>query len=94
MSVASYAKNRVRAGVKRALVFVTARPALSFFVRRQIARSPALVQVLRRFVLRLQNSGVPVAPEMGPATDLSDASEATRQIFDDLRRARRNAPHS
>jgi hypothetical protein len=78
-----------------ALHFVNARPRLSFFLRRAISRLPFLVPAMRALKLRLQlnnshaDTGLPP-----PASDLSGLPDAARQVFDDLRRARRQAPHS
>lgn len=78
-----------------ALRYVNARPKLSFFLRRTISRLPFLVPAMRALKLRLQlnnthgDAGLPP-----PSADLSALPDAARQVFDDLRRARRQTPHS
>lgn len=83
-----------KAVLLRAVRFVTARPALSYFVRRNVARFPWLVRLLRGVVLRMQAQALPDSTPAAAATDLNHLPAAARQVFDDLRRSRQNAPHS
>jgi len=84
-----------KATLLRAVRFVTARPALSYFVRRNVARFPLLVRLLRGVVLRMQAQPLPDAAHgVAASADLSQLPAAARQVFDDLLRSRRNAPHS
>jgi hypothetical protein len=85
---------RVKGLAGYALRYVNARPKLSFFLRRNISRLPFMVPVMRALKLRLQlNQAHAAAPGHAPA-DLDSLPEAARQVFDDLRRARRQPPQS
>ena len=84
----------VKALLLRAVRFVTARPALSYFVRRNVARFPLLVRLLRGVVLRMQAQALPSAGQGAAPADLSQLPATARQVFDDLLRSRHNAPHS
>ncbi|MYM85507.1 hypothetical protein GTP44_26720, partial [Duganella sp. FT50W] len=76
--------------------YVNRRPALSFFLRRNIARLPFLVPLARQLHLRLKlsqsNGPAPqVAPADAPAAvavavDTSHLPDTARRLFDDLRR--------
>jgi hypothetical protein len=92
------AVNAVLRRVKRlagyALRYVTARPRLSFFLRRSISRLPFMVPVMRAMKLRLQLNNTHAAAAAPVPADLDSLPQAARQVFDDLRRARRQAPHS
>ncbi|NGZ86537.1 FkbM family methyltransferase [Duganella aceris] len=91
-------RRRVKGLAGAALRYVTARPRLSFFLRRNISRLPFMVPVMRALKLRLQlNNAHAPSPEAAPPpapTNLDGLPEAARQVFDDLRRARRQSPHS
>jgi len=77
-----------------ALRYVNARPKLSFFLRRNIARLPFMVPLMRALKMRLQlNTNHAAAAAPMPA-DLDSLPEAAHQVFDDLRRASRQAPRS
>ncbi|MEV4782068.1 hypothetical protein, partial [Burkholderia sp. LMU1-1-1.1] len=77
--------------LRRAVQFVVARPKLSFFVRRQAARFPLLVRVLRRLAMRARAGGADAA-QAAPAPELHQLPAAARQVYDDLRRSRHGAP--
>lgn len=78
---------------KAALAFITARPALAYFLRRQLGRSPRLVALLRTLAMRLK--AAPPAPASAAAdTDLQQLSPAARQLLDQLQRALRHSRHS
>jgi len=77
-----------------ALRYVNARPKLSFFLRRNIARLPFMVPLMRQLKLRLQLQHNQTAASVPVPADLDSLPDAARQIFDDLRRARRQSPHS
>ncbi|WGG51375.1 FkbM family methyltransferase [Rugamonas sp. DEMB1] len=76
----------------RALRFVTARPALSFLLRRAVSRLPFLVPAMRALKLRLQLNQNHAAAAAAPPAELAALPEAARRIFDDLRRASGHAP--
>jgi FkbM family methyltransferase len=77
----------------RVLRYVNARPALSFFLRRNISRFPFMVPAMRALKLRLQLGNNHAAAETAPAAGLGDLPDAARQVFDDLRRSQRRIPH-
>jgi hypothetical protein len=77
-----------------ALRYVNARPRLSFFLRRNISRLPFMVPLMRALKMRLQLHHTHAAAAAPMPADLDSLPEAARQVFDDLRRARRQAPHS
>ncbi|NRR29097.1 hypothetical protein HSX11_02765 [Oxalobacteraceae bacterium] len=81
----------VRGLLRRSLRFVTSRPALSYFVRRNLARLPFMVPLMRSVKYRIESAKAAsaVAP---PASHLDQLSSSTRQVLDDLQRLR--APHS
>ncbi|MRW88262.1 hypothetical protein GJ698_29715 [Pseudoduganella sp. FT26W] len=85
---------RVKGLAGYALRYVNARPKLSFFLRRNIARLPFMVPLMRALKLRLQLNHTHAAAAAPVPADLDSLPEAARQVFDDLRRARRQAPHS
>ena len=68
---AGAAKRRARGLAGRALRYVDARPRLSFFLRRNLARLPVVAPLLRRLKLRLQMG--PAAPAPGPAAAHGEA---------------------
>ncbi|QGZ39527.1 FkbM family methyltransferase [Pseudoduganella flava] len=77
----------------RAIRFVVSRPALAFFLRRQIARFPGLVPRARAILMRSRHTTA--APGGGAtATDLTHVPDAARRVFADLSRPRRQPPHS
>lgn len=78
-----------RRGVKAALAFITARPALAFWLRRQAGRSPRLVGMLRALAMRSRAPAPPAHAASGaPASaELEQLAPAARQIYDDLQRA-------
>lgn len=78
---------------KAALAFVTARPALAYFLRRQLGRSPRLVALLRTVAMRLK-APPPPAASAAADTELQQLSPAARQVFDQLQRALRHSRHS
>ncbi|KQW96539.1 hypothetical protein ASC94_06745 [Massilia sp. Root418] len=89
----------VRAGkgvLRRSMRYVIARPKLSFFLRRNAARLPFMVPLLRSLKMRLEASqnvqataaAVPSAP---PPSAPSQIPDAARQVLADLRR---RASHS
>ncbi|UTY58021.1 FkbM family methyltransferase [Massilia sp. erpn] len=71
---------------RRVLHFVTARPALAFFLRRQLGRFPRLVTLLRALAMR-SVSAPASAPAGQPAGDLAQLPPAARQVFHELQRA-------
>lgn len=78
----------VKGVLRRVVRFVVARPALAFFVRRQAARFPPLVRVLRRVAMRSQTQAQAVeAGQAPPSAELQHLPAAARQVYDDLRRA-------
>jgi hypothetical protein len=85
---------RVKGVAGYALRYVNARPKLSFFLRRNISRLPFMVPVMRALKMRLQLNHTHAAAAAPMPADLDSLPEAARQVFDDLRRARRQAPHS
>lgn len=81
------AARAARAVLVRGVNFVVARPALAFFMRRQIARHPVLTLRLRTLVLRARGRLNP-APEASPAAvEAQDLAPAARQVLAQLRRA-------
>ncbi|MBJ7313309.1 FkbM family methyltransferase [Rugamonas sp. CCM 8940] len=75
----------VRGAARGALGFVTARPALAYFLRRQIGRFPRLVGLARTLAMRA--SARPVAPETAaPRAELQQLPAAARQVYDQLKR--------
>lgn len=75
----------LRGAARRALGFVTARPALAYFLRRQIGRFPRLVGLARTLALRA--SARPAAPETAaPRAELQQLPAAARQVYDQLKR--------
>jgi hypothetical protein len=85
---------RVKGAAGFALRYVNARPRLSFFLRRLISRLPFLVQPMRALKMRLQLNHNHAAQAAPMPADLDSLPEAARQVFDDLRRTRRQPPHS
>jgi hypothetical protein len=85
---------RVKGLAGYAMRYVVARPRLSFFLRRLVSRIPFLVQPMRALKMRLQLNNTHAAAAAPVPADLDSLPEAARQVFDDLRRARRQAPHS
>jgi hypothetical protein len=77
-----------------ALRYVNARPRLSFFLRRNIARLPFMVPLMRALKMRLQLNTTHAAAAAPMPADLDSLPEAARQVFDDLRRTSRQAPRS
>lgn len=73
--------------LRRLVHFVVARPALSFFLRRQAARFPFLVRLLRRVAMRAQAQTVDAA-QAPVGADWQQLPAAARQVYDDLRRSR------
>lgn len=76
-------KRVLRVGMR----FVTSRPRLRFFVRRQANRFPRLVQMVRR-VMQAPPAGD--AAQAQPSAELQHLPAAARQVYDDLRRARQS----
>lgn len=70
---------------RRAIGMVRARPALDFFVRRQVSRFPGLARRLRAIVARSRRPQwqQPAALAVG---DDGALSEAARLVLQDLRR--------
>jgi len=94
------AVRRVKRVLGAAVRYVNARPALSFFLRRQISRLPFLVPLARALHLRtrlgaMDSPAADPAPTADAATpaDLSHLPEAAQRIVHDLRR-RRPASHT
>ncbi|HEX9172054.1 MAG TPA: hypothetical protein VF861_05280 [Telluria sp.] len=87
-----YAGRLLKAVLKRAIEFVAARPKLSFFLRRQLYRSPALANRVRSAVVRSRHasSGPSSLPDDAPLPD------AAQQVLQDLQcafeHARRSRP--
>ncbi|UGQ45482.1 FkbM family methyltransferase [Massilia endophytica] len=79
----------VKGLLRRAIQFVLSRPALAFFVRRQIARFPRLVQVARRLLMRGSQQGAAAPEPLVMAAGLEDLPEGARQVWQDLQRGRR-----
>jgi FkbM family methyltransferase len=77
----------VKALVKCGLHFVTSRPALAFFLRRQIGRFPRLVGLLRAVAMRAKAQPVATDPAGVVSTDIEHLPSAARHVFDDLQRA-------
>ncbi|WP_377701864.1 FkbM family methyltransferase [Pseudoduganella sp. UC29_71] len=76
-----------RRGVKAALRYITARPALAFWLRRQAGRSPRLVGMLRALAMRSQAQPAPATPDAPACAEREQLAPAARQIYDDLQRA-------
>jgi len=87
-------RRALKAMLLRTMHYITARPALSYFVRRNAARFPPLVALLRGVALRSQSQSLPVASDAPATAHLEHLPTATRRVFDDLRRARQQQPHS
>lgn len=77
--------------LRYAVRYVTARPRLSFLVRRTAARFPGLVQVLRRVQMQSQAQAIDMA-QPPPSTELQHLPDAARQVYEDLRRTRLTVP--
>jgi len=94
--VRGFAVRAVKGVLRRTMRFVTARPKLSFFLRRNAARLPFMVPLLRSLKMRLEASqnaaaAVAAAPGAPPPSAPSQLPDAARQVLDDLRR---RATHS
>lgn len=94
--VRGFAVRAVKGVLRRGMRFVTARPKLSFFLRRNAARLPFMVPLLRSLKMRLEAShnvqaAAAVAPGAPPPSVPSHIPDAARQVLDDLRR---RASHS
>ena len=94
--VRGFAVRAVKGVLRRTMRFVTARPQLSFFLRRNAARLPFRVPLLRSLKMRLEASqnaaaAVSAAPGAPPPSAPSQLPDAARQVLDDLRR---RATHS
>jgi hypothetical protein len=81
----------VKRVLRYAVRYVTARPRLSFLVRRTAARFPALVQLLRRVQMQSQAQAIDVV-QAPPPTELQHLPDAARQVYEDLRRTRLTVP--
>jgi hypothetical protein len=88
------ALRRAKALAGGVLHYVNARPALSFFLRRNISRLPFMVPLMRAIKLRVQFNTMHADTAADLPADLDSLPEAARQVFDDLLRARRQPPHS
>lgn len=94
--VRGYAVRAVKGVLRRGMRYVTARPKLSFFLRRNAARLPFMVPLLRSLKMRLEAShnvqaAAAAAPGAPPPSAPSHIPDAARQVLDDLRR---RASHS
>lgn len=80
----------VSALTRRVIVFIVARPKLSFFMRRLIGRFPAIANRLRGTVARARHPGwqPPAAVVLSGDGQLSDAA---RDVLQDLRRLVKNS---
>ncbi|WP_295993882.1 FkbM family methyltransferase [Rugamonas sp.] len=82
-------RRALKSTLLRAMRFITARPALSYFVRRNVARFPPLVALLRGVALRSQSQPLPAASDApAAAAELLHLPATARRVFDDLQRAR------
>jgi FkbM family methyltransferase len=73
---------------RRGVRFITARPALAFFLRRQIGRFPRLVGPLRALAMRATAAAPAAAPAATPASaGLQHLPPAARQAYDELQQA-------
>ena len=82
----------ISALARRAIIFVVARPQLSFFLRRQLGRFPALAYRLRTVVARTRHIGWQ-PPATVVLSDDGVLSEPAREVLQDLRRALKNAQY-
>ena len=80
--------------VRRGIRFITERPALAFFLRRQIGRSPRLVGLLRAVAMRAKPA-VPAAESAAPpvADNLQQLSAPARQAYHELQQALQRSRH-
>jgi FkbM family methyltransferase len=78
-----------KAVLRRALHFVLARPKLAFFLRRQVARHPRLVQLARRVLLRSHETPASATAAPMAATAPGELPDAALRVLRDLRRAQR-----
>ncbi|SEO21123.1 hypothetical protein SAMN05428959_105374 [Duganella sp. CF517] len=83
---------RAKGAAGVALRYVNARPRLSFFLRRNLARLPFMVPLMRRLKLRLELNARHGAAPAAVHAELDDLPDSARRVFDDLGRAR--PPHS
>lgn len=85
----------VKAVLRRAIHFVLARPKLAFFVRRQVARNPRLVQLARRVLLRSHEASstaaaaAQTAPPPAVAAVAGELPDAALRVLRDLHRVQR-----
>ncbi len=79
--------------LKASLRFITARPALAFFLRRQIARFPRLVGLLRTLAIRLKAPAPGADPGGVITTELEHLPASARHVYRDLQRALQRSRH-
>lgn len=79
--------------LKASLQFITARPALAFFLRRQLARFPRMVGLLRTIAIRLKAPAPGADPNGMVTTDLQQLPASARNVYSDLQRTLQRARH-